>query len=183
MLVRRTGDTLVTDPLPTTPELNWYAVYTKKTKEHVADTKLIQLNIETFLPLLRRRIRRKYQLRPLFPCYLFARFDPRRWLYTVNHLEGVNRVVCFDNQPVPVPVEIIERMKLRMGDQGYWVPETEIVPGNRVRVRSGAFSGLEGRIAELKPRDRVVLLLEAIFSGTRVEMDRDLVETIREYTP
>jgi len=176
------GEILVTDPQLTTPELNWYAVYTKKMKEHLADTKLIQLDIETFLPLLRRRIRRKYQLRPLFPCYLFARFDSRKWLYTVNHLEGVNRVVCFDNRPVPVPAEIVESMKLKMGDQGYWVPETEIGPGDRVRIRSGTFSGMEGRIAELKPRDRVVLLLKAIFSGTKVEMDRDLVEVIQEYT-
>jgi transcriptional antiterminator RfaH len=165
------------------PGLCWYAIYTKKQKEHYADLKLLQLEIETFLPLIYCRVRRQNQLRPLFPCYLFARFDARRWLYTINHLEGVNKVVCFNERPIPVDSAIIDSLKERIAGRGYLVEEKSLSPGDPVRIQGGLFEGLEGRIEAIRPRDRVVILLSTILSRARVEIDRDLVEVLREYTP
>jgi transcriptional antiterminator RfaH len=161
----------------------WFAVYTKRQKEQYVDTKLLQLDLETFLPLIRTRIRRKFQLRPLFPCYVFARFDPERWLYSINHLEGVNRVVAFADRPLAVPDEMIRRLRERIGDQGYFVPEQKLVTGDKIRILNGVFAGYEGHIEELRPRDRVVVMLRTIFSQARLEIDVDLVEAIRHYTP
>jgi len=173
----------MTDKERESPGERWFAVYTKRQKEHYVDSKLIQLDLETFLPLIRTRIRRKYQLRPLFPCYVFARFDPERWLYAINHLAGVNRVVAFADRPLAVPEEMICRLKERVGEQGYFVPERKMAAGDKIRVRDGMFAGYEGHIEELRPRDRVVVLLRTIFSQARLEIDADLVETIRHYTP
>lgn len=161
----------------------WYAIYTRKQKEHYADLKLLQLEIETFLPLIYCRVRRRNQLRPLFPCYLFARFDARRWLYTINHLEGVNKVVSSNERPIPVDQAILESLRERMGERGYLVEEKPLEPGDPVRIQEGLFEGLEGRIEAVRPRDRVVILLNTILSRARVEIDRDMVELLREYTP
>ena len=163
-------------------ETAWYAVYTKKQKEHFADIKLLQLDIETFLPLIRTRIRRKLQLRPLFPCYIFARFDLVRWLYTVNHLEGVNKVVSFNNQPIPVDPEIINELRQRVGEQGFWEAAETLAPGDKVRIHDGIFAGYEGHVECIRPRDRVVILLKAIVSRARLEVDQNFVEIIKEYT-
>ena len=165
------------------PGLCWYAIYTKKQKEHFADLKLLQLEIETFLPLIYCRVRRRNQLRPLFPCYLFARFDAKRWLYTINHLEGVNKVVSFNERPIPVEPAILESLRERMSGRGYLVEEKSLAPGDTVRVQEGLFEGLEGRIEAVRPRDRVVILLNTILSRARVEINRDMVELLREYTP
>ncbi len=163
-------------------QAQWFAVYTKKQKEHYADVKLLELGIETFLPLIRVRIRRKLQLRPLFPCYLFARFDAGRWLYTLNHLEGVNKVVSFNDRPIPVDPAIIEGLKKHVSEHGYFVETSTPSPGDKVRIQGGLFEGYEGEIHSIRPKDRVVILLNAIMSTARIEVDGDLVEVIREYT-
>lgn len=164
-------------------EEHWYAVYTKKQKEHYADLKLLQLGIPTFLPLIRAKIRRRYQLRPLFPCYLFAYFDVRRWLYAVNHLEGIHKVVSFNDNPIPVDPAIIESLKEEMGTHGFMAPAKRPKPGDQVRIRGGLFDGYEGRIESLRPKDRVVVLLNAIISRARLEVDGDVLEILREYVP
>ena len=48
----------MTDKERVPPGERWFAVYTKRQKEHYVDSKLIQLDLETFLPLIRTRIRR-----------------------------------------------------------------------------------------------------------------------------
>lgn len=163
--------------------IQWYAIYTKKHKEHYADIKLLQAGVETFLPLILAPVRRKMQLRPLFPCYLFARFDAGRWLYSFNHLEGVNKVVSFNGRPIPVDPAIIAGLRSRMGEAGCLVQTASLVEaGQRVRLRGGLFDGYEGKIEELRPRDRVVVLLNTIVSRARLEIDRNMLELIREYT-
>ncbi|MGD8599624.1 MAG: transcription termination/antitermination NusG family protein, partial [Anaerolineae bacterium] len=56
---------------------NWYALYTKPRKERQVNTLLRGRGIETYLPTVRRKVRRRD--RPdrviFFPRYLFARLD------------------------------------------------------------------------------------------------------------
>jgi len=51
-----------------------------------------------------------------------------------------------------------------------------------VRIHDGIFAGHEGRIECIRPRDRVVILLNAIVSRARLEVDQNVVEIIKEYT-
>jgi len=161
----------------------WYAIYTKRLREHYADVKLLQLGFETFLPLAGTRRRGRYQIRPLFPCYLFARFDAARWLYTVNHLEGVQKVITFNEKPVPVDPLIIQSLRERMAAKGYLEADRALSPGDRVRIHGTLFDGLEGRIEAVRPRDRVIILLQTIFQRARMEIDADVLELIERHTP
>jgi len=157
----------------------WYAIYTKRQKEHHAENKLLLLDIETFLPLILARVRRKRQLRPLFPCYLFARFQASRWLHVVNYLEGVHKVVSFNDVPLPVDQAIIDLLRNRAGERGYLVQEQQFAPGDQVRVKGSVFDGLEGRLEAIRPRDRVVVLLRTLYRTARVELDAASIEVIR----
>ena len=161
----------------------WYAVYTKKQREHFADLKLMELGIKTFLPLILTKVRRKWQLRPLFSCYIFAYFDASKWLYTINHLPGVNKVVSFNNIPIAVDPMIIEELKSRIGEKGYLISQKEYHKGDYVRIKGGLFDGYEGTIAEIRPRDRIVILLNAIVSRARLEITGDFIEVLQEYIP
>ncbi len=163
--------------------LCWYAIYTKRLREHYADVKLLQLSFETFLPLVATRRRGRCHIRPLFPCYLFARFDAARWLYTVNHLEGVQKVITFNDRPVPVDPLIIQTLRERMEAKGYLEADRELAPGDRVRIHGTLFDGLEGQIEAVRPRDRVVILLQTIFRRARMEIDADVLELIERHTP
>ncbi len=60
----------------------WFLVHTKPHSEKLAETHLQQLGVEIFCPLIKQEkiIRRKRRsvISPLFPGYLFAKFDPFR---------------------------------------------------------------------------------------------------------
>ena len=59
--------------------MHWYAVNTKPHHERLADLNLGRLGVETFYPQMKQKkvIRRREETvsGPLFPGYLFARFD------------------------------------------------------------------------------------------------------------
>lgn len=172
----------MTEPSENTGDC-WYAIYTKRLREHYADMKLLQLGLETFLPLICTRRRGRYRVRPLFPCYVFARFDAERWLYTVNHLEGVQKVITFNDRPVAVDPVIIQALREQAGPRGYLEEDRGLSPGDRVRIRGTVFDGLEGRIEEVRPRDRVIILLQTIFRRARLEIDGEVLEIIERHTP
>ena len=77
--------------------MHWYVIRTKPHQERQAEFHLRQLSVETFLPLLRhnKRIRRqeKTVVEPLFPRYLFARFDINDRYRAVNYARGVLKIV------------------------------------------------------------------------------------------
>ena len=59
-----------------------FLVHTKPHSERLAETHLQQFGVEIFCPLLKQeniiRRRRRSVISPLFPGYLFAKFDPFR---------------------------------------------------------------------------------------------------------
>lgn len=164
-------------------DIGWFAVYTKRRQEHAADVRLLEMGLETFLPLVMARVQRRVQVRPLFPCYLFARFDPARWLYAIDHLTGVRQVVSVDGRPLPVDETIIAELRQAGDARGVIELDQRPRPGDEVRIQTGLFAGLVGRVEQMRPRDRVVVLLRAIVSRARVEVDTDMVEVLRAYTP
>src|SRR2546427_8907729 len=86
----------------------WYTVNTKSQHERVAELSLQQLGVETFYPQLKQRkvIRRRAETRigPLFPSYLFARFQldthyravtyARRSEEHTSELQSQSNLVC-----------------------------------------------------------------------------------------
>ena len=77
--------------------LAWYLVYTKPQQERVANDNLQRQGYETYLPMLRKRVKRgktyHHRLDPLFPRYLFIHLSdqlddwgPIRSTIGVTHL-------------------------------------------------------------------------------------------------
>ena len=81
---------------------HWYALYTKPKKEHQVNTFLQGQGIETYLPTVQRKVRRRD--RPdrvvYFPCYLFARIDfqvtPQS---SIAWMPGIRRIVSAGSSP------------------------------------------------------------------------------------
>lgn len=74
--------------------------------------------VSVFLPQVKelRVIRRKKPLcvSPLFPGYLFAKFDPIYEGRTIIHGRGVQAIVSFGKHPAVVDVAIIEAIQAKM---------------------------------------------------------------------
>ena len=132
---------------------------------------------EVFLPLLRTRARSKVTLSPLFPCYLFARFDLSRDYFTVKYTSGVYGLISAGREPLAVPASIVEDLRGRCADGAVELPRRSFGRGERVKVVGGPFRGFEAIFERyLSSTERVAILLEAIQThGIRVVMPSDFV--------
>jgi transcriptional antiterminator RfaH len=97
---------------------DWFVVRTKPHKELLA-YKLRRRTVEAFVPLLKAPLtvfgRPAWVRSPLFPCYLFARFEGDA-IFKFRNTRGVREIVSSDNEPNAVPESVIEDLKGRCVD-------------------------------------------------------------------
>lgn len=163
-------------------EPSWFVVHTKPRSEDRAAHSLHERAIHTFLPrlLVRRRhgSRRWQTLEPLFPGYLFARFQPRPEVVSgVRWARGVRQLLGDDAGPTPIDDDVVCYLQAREAGRGFIVPNQPFAPGMRVRFTHGAFEFLEGVIDRPASRaDRVRVLLMLMNTAMVVEVDTSELE-------
>lgn len=163
-------------------EPKWYLVKTKALNENRVVTRLIGAGYEVLFPRIRKKSRRHkgvFDVRPLFPTYLFVLFRGDE-LKTIKYTHGVARVICFGLEPQEVDEEIIEAIRERMDAEGFVKLEpkkVDLAPGQKVKIGEGPFAGLDAIfLEELPDRERVVLLLDAV-SSYKLTIGKNDLET------
>jgi len=148
-------------------EMQWYLVFTKPKAEAIAQTNLLRQGYLVQLPLVRRVVRQKICLKPLFPRYLFfsLSFDQQS-LSPVRSTLGVSSVVCFGQELATLSNQrcqaIMAYAKAQQeGGVGSILDAQGIRPSQRVLVNSGAFAGLEGLVSMIA-KDRVMVLMSLL---------------------
>ena len=160
--------------------MRWYVIRSKPHQERQAEFHLRQLSVETFLPLLRhnKRIRcqEKTVVEPLFPRYLFARFDINDRYRAVNFARGVLTIVKFGLKPAEVSESLIGAIKERLED-GCVTPKTErFEKGQIVQIKGGPLAGLEAVfISETTEQHRVLLFLKTLGLQAKLTLDIDQI--------
>jgi transcriptional antiterminator RfaH len=160
--------------------MNWYAIHTKPRQEGLAQVSLQREAVETFFPKLRRRrtIRRvrRWVTGPLFPCYIFARFDAEKSRRLVRYANGVTNIVSFGNKPAVVDEAIVSAILEHAREDVVTVKPPTLKAGDMVEIQDGPLRGLHGIFErEMGDSERVVVLLETIASAARVQLARDQV--------
>lgn len=159
-----------TAPMSVSRPQNWYCLKTKPRLEIKAQITLNEIGIETFLPLIRNHSHTPNFHCCLFPSYIFGFFNADEFLADVKRAYGISYVVTCGDEPVSVPGEIIEEIKLGM-DGGFSRPDS-LQPGDNVIVTSGPFAELRGVFhREISGTERAVILLRALQSA-RIELSR-----------
>lgn len=161
----------------------WYVIQTKPREEFRAADNLRAQSIETFFPMVKEerldRVtkRRTRSVKPLFPRYLFARFNANRMLHKVNFTRGVHGLVRFGGGPVAVDEEILNIISERMGEDGYISLREELNAGDKVVVTDGPFKNLVGIFErDLKQSERVMIMLSTVNYQGRVVLEREMVK-------
>lgn len=152
-------------------------VKTNPRKEDAAATALetgSEGRVETYAPKIKGRSLRgpsagKFQ--PLFPGYVFARFDLGLEDYTlVKRTAGVAYVLGYDGIPAIVPEEIIAAIRERLA-RGFGEPLYQFSPGERVIVAEGPFKDVEAIFdARLSPSGRSRVLIKILKRYVPVEI-------------
>lgn len=167
-----------TTVLPTSRALSWFALIVKPQHERVVHDGLTYKGLESFLPAYRSARRwsdRTKQLQfPLFPGYVFCRFDPHLRL-PVLRTPGVRSIVSFGSEIVPVPEPEIEQVRQIVQSGADIQPWPFLKVGQRVRVHAGPLAGLHGILVEVRSTWRVVVGVELLQRSVAVQLDRDQV--------
>ena len=162
---------------------SWYCIYTKVNQEDIVSGKLGDLpEIEVLNPKIainkRRAGKQTEAIEGLFPGYIFSRLDLCRYFHLITYTRGVRRFVGNGSgMPYAVDEKVIDCIRSRMNGGVIRCESPKLTPGDKVTVVSGPFSGLTGLfLSEMKPRERISILLDTLACGARVEIERDLVE-------
>jgi transcription antitermination factor NusG len=158
----------------------WFALTAKPRHEKSASRILSNKGLESFLPLYRARRQWTDRVKvvdlPLFPGYVFCRFDYERRLAVLT-TPGVSSIIGFDNAPAPVSDEEIDRVQaiVASGLPSQPWPYTRV--GETVRIIRGSLAGMEGVLVRERDSMRVVVSVEMLRRSVAVEIDRDMVCT------
>jgi transcriptional antiterminator RfaH len=163
-----------TDMIPRVGSLPWFALQIRSRYEKIAATLLRGKGYELFLPLYKSRRcwsdRIKELELPLFPGYLFCRFDPLDRL-PILVTPGVIQVVGIGRNPAPVDDAEITNIQTAVQSGLPRQPWPFLQSGQRVRVECGPLRGLEGIVVVFKGRHRLVLSVTLLQRSVTVEVD------------
>jgi transcriptional antiterminator RfaH len=137
---------------------------------------------EPFVPLYQSRRRWSDRIKiveaPLFPGYLFCRFDIDNRLPVLT-TPGVIRIVGFNRMPIPVDEAEISAIQSLVASGFPSHPWPYLHAGDSVRIDSGPLRGLEGLLVKLKGAHRLILSVTLLQRSVAIEIDSALVKAVR----
>ncbi|QYJ79919.1 transcription/translation regulatory transformer protein RfaH [Shewanella acanthi] len=162
----------------------WYLLYCKPRSEARAQQNLALQNLETYLPMVSEQKSQRGQKRicrvPLFPNYLFIKFDPSLTsVKQVNSTRGVSSLVNCREQMTPIDDSIIHaiRMKELALPESVLAENEALKTGEKIRFIDGPFVDLEGIFQEKCPNKRCSILFNIM--GQVKKMDVPEASVVR----
>src|SRR5262249_42829000 len=137
---------------------------------------------EEFLPIYRRTVRtssdrvREVEL-PLFPGYLFCRFNPFDRL-PILMVPGVKAIVGTRKHFMPVDESELDAVRAVLSSEAYCEPWPYLTLGQRVCVERGPLAGTEGIVQVLKNKSRLVISVNMLQRSVAVEIDKECLRPI-----
>ena len=165
--------------------IHWYAIQVRPRSEIATAKALSGKGFEPLVPLYKSRRNwsdRKVNLDlPLFPGYIFCRFDARTRL-PIMTTPNVVRIVGNGKMPLPIDAHEIEAVE-RVLQSGYGIqPHPFVAVGSRVMINDGPLAGLEGIVKSLKNR-RLVLSVGMVQQSICVDLKDDDFTIIKSTLP
>lgn len=164
--------------------MQWYAVHVRTRKEAFIASQLNSQGVECFLPTyksLRKWSDRMKEVElPLFPSYLFSRFDFQNRRPVVM-TPGTLQIVGNGRTATPVPASEISALQTAVASALPHQPWPYIEVGEKVRVTYGTLAGLEGILVNFKGKHRVVLSVTLLQRSVALEVNLEWLVPVREH--
>jgi len=163
--------------------MNWYVIQTKPKKEEEAVSYLSTRGVEIFSPLMEafalRNGRMNKELKPLFPGYIFGKFDLEQNYPLVRWGRGVKKVLGFGGYPTPISEEVVEIIKERTDTEGIVRVKQNFKANDVIRIKTGSLKDLLGIFERwVSDSERVRVLLNLIGYQPAVEMHYSMIEKV-----
>ncbi|ENY6170896.1 transcription/translation regulatory transformer protein RfaH [Vibrio fluvialis] len=156
----------------------WYLLYCKRGEQLRAKMHLENQGVECFYPEIEvekiRRGKRQTVKEPLFPSYMFVRFDfnvgPS--FTTVRSTRGVSDFIRFGSEPKELQGDLIYDLKQLESSSKSETPSVELPKsGQEIEVKGGQFCGLKAIYQEPDGETRSIMLVKMISQPVALSID------------
>ncbi len=160
----------------------WYALTVRPQHERAVELALTARGLTTYLPLFETvkkwSDRFKKLVVPLFPGYIFCRFDTSSRVQVLK-TPGVISIVSTGQTPTPVPDAQVEAVQKMLASGSPVEPCAYLKEGERVRIEEGPMAGVEGILLEVRDACRLVVGIELFQRSVSVQVYRESVVPVR----
>jgi len=164
-----------------TANLPWFALQVRTRFEVAVANYLEGKGYQWFLPTYKTRKRWSDRVKevqaPLFPGYIFCRFDPQTRLPILT-TPGVIQIVGYNRLPVPIDEAEISAIQTLVASGVSNEPCPFLAVGDRVRIDSGPLRGLEGILLKIRGDNRLILSVSLLQRSVAVEIDSGFVTSL-----
>lgn len=159
---------------------DWSVAYCKPRQEKALAWDLSRKQIRYFLPMVQRETtsggRRRRNLYPLFPSYLFFIGSDAERLAVLKTDRAVRLIEINPSERPRFQSEIAALDTAIRVCPGELELYPRLVPGTRVRIKAGAMKNVEGIILQADNKKKLWLGISALGVGATVEIHADFVE-------
>ena len=156
----------------------WFILQFKSNSHHLAAKNLNRQGFETFLPLhdaTSRRLSRFINTsKPLFPGYMFIKFDraENEW-HKINSTYGVSRLITFNSILKSIPTILVDHLMKRYDLSGKLLPIKKLKKGDQVTVLNGPFANFIATVEEYEADQRIWILMDLMGRKTKIQTPSD----------
>ena len=160
----------------------WYVVQSKPREEERALHFLKEKGFHTYLPRMEvvkvRKLKNVKSKQPLFPGYLFCRFDKEESLAHVRWTQGVKKLLPESVSPIFVDDEIVQAIHSLEQEDGV-IRKQPLQKNDHVRIARGPMKDVLGVFDHWSSdQGRVTVLLNFINYQASVDLHHSLVEKV-----
>jgi transcription antitermination factor NusG len=159
----------------------WFALQVRSRYENIVTAHLEGKGYEWFLPLYKDRRRWSDRVKeieqPLFPGYLFCRFDLLNRLPILT-IPGVVQIVGTAKTPIPIDESEMAAIQTAVQSGLPREPLQFLQIGQKVRMNHGPLCGLEGILLDFRGRDHLVLSVTLLQRSIAVQVESTSVTSI-----
>ncbi|KQH84006.1 transcription/translation regulatory transformer protein RfaH [Vibrio sp. Vb2880] len=155
----------------------WYLLYCKRGEQRRAKAHLENQGVECFYPEIEveKILRGKRQMvkEPLFPSYMFVRFDFNQGptFTTVRSTRGVTDFIRFGAEPKELQGDLIYELK-QLSTHLDDVSDAKMpVRGQEVEVKSGQFCGLKAIYQQPDGETRSIMLVKMLSQSVPMSIE------------
>jgi len=170
-------------PPATSHQKTWYAIYTKSRNEKKVYARLVEAEIESFLPL--QKIlkqwsdRKKWVEEPLFISYLFVYINQNEY-YKVLDVIGVVKYITFERKAAPIPEQQILAIKQFLNnEEDQMISSESFKIGDQVEIFRGTLKGLLGNLVDIRGKQKVRIEIESIGQSIILTIPKSYLKVIK----
>ena len=159
----------------------WFILQFKSNSHHIAAKNLNRQGFETFLPLHETTSRRLSRFintsKPLFPGYMFIKFDKAesKW-HKINSTYGVSRLITFNSHLKSIPTKFVDSLMERYDLSGKLLPIKKLKEGDQVAILKGPFANFIATVEKYEADQRIWILMDLMGSKTKIQTPLDSLQ-------